>query len=189
MQFVQNIDDAVLAFIQNNIRCSVLDYIMPIITSLGDNGIIWIVIAIGLIISKRYRKYGISIILALAVSALIGNMGLKPLIARARPFVAYPDLKLLITRPLDFSFPSGHTMASFASAVVLSRINVKIAVAAYTLAGLISFSRIYLYVHYPSDVLAGMFLGIIFAIAVLMVYKMIENKIKSKKENAQELNQ
>ena len=143
-----------------NMRTDLLDTILPMISSFGDKGIGWIVISVILTCIPRYRKAGITMGLALIFCLLIGNMTLKPLIARPRPYTYFPEMTLLIAPLADFSFPSGHTFASFASATALFLYHKKAGIAAYILAAIIAFTRLYLYVHFPSDVIAGMLLGI-----------------------------
>jgi len=143
-----------------NMRTDLLDTILPMISSFGDKGIGWIVISVILTCIPRYRKAGITMGLALIFCLLIGNMTLKPLIARPRPYTYFPEMTLLIAPLADFSFPSGHTFASFASATALFLYHKKAGIAAYILAVIIAFTRLYLYVHFPSDVIAGMLLGI-----------------------------
>ncbi len=156
-----NFDMAILDLIQSNIKTGFMDAIMPFITQLGDAGLIWIILSIGLIIPKKTRKIGFVMIIALILNGIICNIILKPMLARIRPFDVNTAIKLLINKPRDFSFPSGHTSASFTAASVLFFRKSKLFVPSLVLAFLISFSRIYLYVHYPSDVLAGLVLGIL----------------------------
>lgn len=179
VDLITQIDFLILNFIQENIKNPVLDKVMVFITSLGNMAIIWIVIGVYLLINKKYRKYGVMIFIALILCLLVGNLTLKPLVARIRPFDVMPLLDgLLIKKPLDFSFPSGHTMCSFAPAVVLCYMNKKIGVCAIILSILIGFSRLYLYVHYPSDVLTGAIIGIFMGILSIYIYdyKKILNK-------------
>ena len=143
-----------------NMRTDLLDTMLPMISSFGDKGIGWIVLSVILICIPRYRKAGITMGLALIFCLLIGNMTLKPLIARPRPYTYFPEMTLLIAPLADFSCPSGHTFASFASATALFLYHKKAGIAAYILAAIIAFTRLYLYVHFPSDVIAGMLLGI-----------------------------
>ncbi|WP_314048789.1 phosphatase PAP2 family protein [Peptostreptococcus stomatis] len=156
-----NFDMAILDLIQSNIRTGFMDAIMPFITQLGDAGLIWIILSIGLIIPKKTRKIGFVMIIALILNGIICNIILKPMLARIRPFDVNTAIKLLINKPRDFSFPSGHTSASFTAASVLFFRKSKLFVPSLILAFLISFSRLYLYVHYPSDVLAGLVLGVL----------------------------
>ena len=158
---LMNFDMAILDLIQSNIRTGFMDAIMPFITQLGDAGLIWIILSIGLIIPKKTRKIGFVMIIALILNGIICNIILKPMLARIRPFDVNTAIKLLINKPRDFSFPSGHTSASFTAASVLFFRKSKLFVPSLVLAFLISFSRLYLYVHYPSDVLAGLVLGVL----------------------------
>lgn len=168
---ITEFDTAILDFIQKYLGCGFLDYIMPKITSLGNGGFIWIVSAICLIFSKKYRKYGIGMIIALALGAILGSVILKPLIARPRPCHVNGEFPLLINLPSDFSFPSGHTMSSVSSAIILRYANKKWGITAIILAVLIAFSRLYLYVHFPTDVIAGTLFGIFFAVLVVKKIK------------------
>ena len=143
------------------LRTEWLDTILPMISSFGDKGIGWIILAVILTCTRKYRKAGLTMGLALIFCLLIGNLTLKPLIARPRPYSYFPEMTLLVAPLADFSFPSGHTFASFASATALYLHHKKPGIAAYILAAAIAFTRLYLYVHFPSDVLAGMLLGIL----------------------------
>ncbi|MDD5952252.1 MAG: phosphatase PAP2 family protein [Oscillospiraceae bacterium] len=148
-----------------------LDFLMPIITTLGSGGMLWIALTILLLIFRRTRKIGIVMGLSLIVSALLGNFVLKPFIARARPFEAMPEIPMIISQPTGYSFPSGHTISSFAAAMVLWFYSWKLALPATILAGAIGFSRMYLFCHYPSDVLAGALLGILIALVMVFLYR------------------
>jgi undecaprenyl-diphosphatase len=160
LQWIQNIDNNFLEFIQTYLHSPVLDKTMPFISMLGNVGAVWIAIAVAFLLISRYRKYGIIMIGALLVSALLGEVVLKQLVERVRPCNQNTLVPMLIARPRDFSFPSGHTSSSFAAASVIWKANRKFGMMAYLLALLIAFSRLYLYVHYPSDILAGMVLGL-----------------------------
>lgn len=179
MQQIQNFDFKILDFIENHMHSLLLDNTMPIITGVGNKGILWIIIGILLIAIKKYRKYGYMLIFALILCGIIGNLTLKPLIARSRPFDVEPLLQpLLISPPKDFSFPSGHTMASFASSIVIYYMNKKLGILAFALSILIAFSRLYLYVHYPSDVLGGMIIGILMGYISIIFYKFVSRQMK-----------
>ena len=165
-----DIDFLILDFIKDIFGCGFMDFIMPKVTSLGNGGFIWIAVAVCLMFSKKYRKSGILLIIALAVGAIFGSVILKPIIARPRPCHVYGELPLLIKIPTDFSFPSGHTMSSVSSAYVLYKANKKFGYVAIPLAVLIAFSRLYLYVHFPSDIIAGAIFGIVIAFSVVKLY-------------------
>lgn len=135
--------------------------IMCVITRLGDAGIIWIVLTVVLILIPKTRKSGILLAGALCVDVLLCNVLLKHLVGRIRPCNVNQAVELLIARPHDFSFPSGHTAASFASVTALYLAGAKkLWIPALVLAVLIAFSRMYLYVHYPTDILGGILCGV-----------------------------
>lgn len=164
--FVQSFDWSVLHGIRNAIVCPALDFLMPKITALGNGGAIWIAAGIALLFFKKYRRYGIALLLALCCGALVGNVCLKPLVGRARP-CWIEDVPLLIAMPRDYSFPSGHTLSSVIGTYVLCAADRKFTWIAVPLAALIAFSRLYLFVHFPTDVLAAVVLGLLIgAIAV-----------------------
>ena len=164
----ENFDLPILDWIAQNMWNPVLDTLMPLITLLGDAGIFWIAIAVALLFTKKYRKVGLGMAIAMVIGLLVCNVTLKPLVMRPRPYdyqadVFHKIIPLLVEKQHDFSFPSGHTIASFEAATVIAIHNKKWGVAALVLAVLIAFSRMYLYLHYPTDVLASVVLGIAFA--------------------------
>lgn len=151
---------AILDFIQFNLRSGITDSVMTFITGLGDSGKIWIVCMILLLLIPKTRKAGLAMGIALALEIVCCNIILKPFVARIRPCDVNTAVQLLMERPLDYSFPSGHTASSFAAASVLYFGRKMLWIPAAALAGLIGFSRLYLYVHYPTDVLTGAMIGI-----------------------------
>lgn len=155
------IEFKILDFLQG-LRIPVGDAVMCFITKLGDAGVIWIVLAVILLLIPKTRKNGLVIMAALCIDLVLCNGILKNLFARIRPCDVNTQIQLLIARPDDFSFPSGHTAASFAAVAALyfsgERKMWKLALA---LACLIAFSRLYLYVHYPTDILGGIFVGLV----------------------------
>ena len=156
-----------------------LDQVMQAITWLGNGGWFWCALAVLFLAFRRTRRTGLSMLASLGLGALIGLVILKPLIGRERPCWIDPSVRLLIPVPQDFSFPSGHTSSSFAAAVtiLLNRKKGKVPVlglAALVLAVLIGFSRMYLYVHFPTDVLAGALLGTGSALAVNRILRRME---------------
>ncbi len=173
---------AVLDFIAEHMRCGFLDFIMPKITLLGDAGIFWIVLAIALLIPKATRKTGVMMAVALILGLIVCNITIKPLVARVRPYDVKGIAPYLCEVQKDFSFPSGHTTASFEGATVILMWNRKWGIAACVLAVLIAFSRMYLYVHYPTDILCGLILGVLFGfLGVIIVNKCwdpIVNRLK-----------
>lgn len=164
-----NIEYAILNLIQS-MSSPFLDSFFSSVTHLGDGGFIWIVTGVLLIIyggvkkKRRVLLCGFTLLLALLFGFIGGNLTLKPIIARPRPYEGL-DIPLLIKAPSDFSFPSGHTLSSFAASVSIFLYNRKYGAAAIILACVIAFSRLYLYVHFPSDILFGTVLGIVCAFA------------------------
>lgn len=159
MSAITQAELSVLDFIREHVGCALFDRLMPAVTFLGDGGAVWIALTAALLIFRRSRRYGAMLALSLMMGAFVCNAVLKPLVARARPFEAGGFSGLLIAAPDDFSFPSGHTTAAFAAAAVFLLAGIRGRWAVLALAALISFSRLYLYVHYPTDVLAGVLFG------------------------------
>ena len=160
-------DLPILDWIQAHLQCGFLDAVMPVITLFGEHGLFWIICAVILILTKKYRKAGLSMGVALLMGLIVCNLTLKPLIMRIRPYDYQLQnfgvtINLLIDGLHDFSFPSGHTIASFEACTVLMLNDKRLGIPATILAVLVAFSRLYLYVHYPTDVLAAVVLGIAF---------------------------
>lgn len=163
-----------LDFLQT-LHTPLLDKILAFITSLGNAGIIWIVLAVVLLILPKTRKTGIIVAAALLMNLILCNLILKNLVARVRPYDVNTAIAILIKKPLDFSFPSGHTAASFAAMTALFLAKMKKAwIAALVLAVLIAFSRLYFYVHYPTDVLGGAVVGILSGIIGYTIVEKID---------------
>ena len=164
----EGFDLPILDWIAANLWCPLLDAVMPVITVLGDAGIFWMVIAAALLLFKKTRRVGLGMGIAMLMGLLLCNLTLKPLCQRPRPYDYQFDvfnklIPLLIEQQHDFSFPSGHTIASFEAAGVIALNNKKRGIPALILASLIAFSRLYLYVHYPTDVLVSVLLGLALA--------------------------
>jgi len=170
MNIIRNFDNTIIDSIRTRMRCRFLDFIMPFITKLGSAGMIWIIVALAFLNNGKYRTYGFMLIVSLLVCLLVGNLTLKPLFERTRPCDTNTLIHLLIARPTDFSFPSGHTMSSFAAACVIFYANDNMGIVAFVLATLIAFSRLYLYVHYPSDILAGIIIGVLISAVVIWFF-------------------
>lgn len=150
----------ILNLIQN-IRTPLLDEIMVFITKMGDLSFVWILMSALLIFYPKTRKTGIVVLVSLLVNFLLCNIILKNLVQRIRPFDVNTTIGIIIPKPTDFSFPSGHTSAGFTVAAALFCEHKKtIRIAALILAAVIAFSRLYLYVHYPTDVIGGIVIGI-----------------------------
>ena len=162
LQSVQNLDGEILLQIQQHLRTDMLTPFMKIVTFLGNGGWFWILCAVVLLAVPKTRKTGYAAVLSLIFGVIVTNLLLKNIVARPRPFAEIEALIPLIAKPTDFSFPSGHTTASFAVALVMLRmLPKKIGIPAVVLAALVAFSRLYLGVHYPTDVLAGFVIALV----------------------------
>ena len=184
-------DLPVLDWIQANLKSAVMDTVMPIITVFGDGGIFWMVMAALLFIIPKTRKTGLGMAIAMMIGLIVCNITLKPLVARIRPYDLQLQefgitIQLLGDKMHDFSFPSGHTIASFEAAVVMLKNSKKLGIPAMILAVLISFSRLYLYVHYPTDVIASIILGTLFALIGNALAGLIAPKLRFGKKGKYE---
>ncbi len=164
-------EEQILLFVQNNIRNPILDPLMLFITHLGDAGIIWIIIIALLLLFKKTRRVGIYCTAALLLDLIFINGIIKNLVGRIRPYEVIDGLICMVGPQKDASFPSGHTASSVVtSTVIFMKMPKKAGIPAIVLAVLIALSRIYVGVHYPTDILGGLFFGIL--IALLTVYLM-----------------
>ena len=160
------------------IHTPLLDRFMVAITKLGDAGIVWIILTVILLLIPKTRKSGVYMAVALIADLIICNVILKPIVARIRPYSINQTVQLLVTPLKDYSFPSGHTAASFASVSALYFAGRKrMAARALIVSVLIAFSRMYLYVHYPTDVLGGLIIGLLCGwIADMIIQKVMEKR-------------
>lgn len=178
LQSIQHLDGEILLQIQQHLRSDMLTPFMKIITFLGNGGWFWILCAVILLVLPRTRKTGYAAVLSLIFGTIVTNLLLKNIVARPRPFTEVEGLIPLIAKPTDFSFPSGHTTASFAVALVMLRmLPKKYGIPAVVLAALVAVSRLYLGVHYPTDVLAGFVVALVGStLAVWIVRTKLEDK-------------
>lgn len=174
------LDFEILFFIKDHIRNSFLDVIVPFYTNLGNDGIIWIVFGIVLLIPKKTRKCGIMVLGALLVMLVVNNIILKNLIARPRPCATYPELVELVKIPTSYSFPSGHTVSAMAVAFTVLSQHKKLGIVTLVMAFLMGLSRLYVGVHFPTDVYGGIIVGAAIALAVYCAEKKITPFIMKK---------
>lgn len=151
----------------------VLDAVMAFLSNIGNAGILWIALSVLFLIPKKSRTTGFQMLLSIVITFVIGNLILKNVIMRARPCQIDETVALLVTIPSDYSFPSGHSMNGFTTAVALFCNDKKLGIPALVLAALIAFSRLYNFVHFPTDVFFGIVLGSAVAIAVCTVWKKV----------------
>lgn len=183
MDAINQFEIGILNFIQEHLSCKFLDYFFMIITKFSDEGLGWIVLAIVLLCFKKTRKVGFCLAAALIIGEVLGNRILKPLFERPRPYTVNPDFTPIIPKLTSFSFPSGHSRCAFECAVAIFLNNKKWGIAAISFAALTAFSRNYLYMHYPTDVLAGALLGVIDGILAVFIVKKIGECINKRKLN------
>lgn len=148
-----------------------LNPVMIFLSAIGEVGLVWILISIVLALVPRTRRCGLSMMAAMALSFLLGNVLLKNLIARPRPCIVDTSVTMLVPVPAEYSFPSGHSLNGFTAAVTMFLYYRRPGVAALALASVIAFSRMYLFVHYPTDILAGIALGILDACLVVWLLR------------------
>lgn len=162
-----------------NMHNSVLNFIIITFSTLGEAGIIWILFSVILILNKKYRICGILALITLGFNYVIGDLIIKNIVQRERPCIVKPIYDMIVNIPSSYSFPSGHTSSSFAVATSIFFWNKKMGKIAYVIASIIAFSRMYLYVHFPTDIIGGIILGVIDGFVVYFVYKMFfETKMK-----------
>lgn len=172
--FVQG-ELSVLDFIVTHFTCPFFDTLMPFLSDICAHGEIWIAVALVMLCFAKTRRSGMSMAFALIFGLVIGNMILKPAVGRIRPY-ELTGFELIVPKMHDFSFPSGHTLASFEAAGALLMTDKRYGIPALFLAVLIAFSRLYLYVHFPSDVIAGIILGLLFAFVAVKITDAIVGK-------------
>lgn len=185
MEKLIHLDGQILLFIQEHLRCGVLTPFFKFITATGDKGLIWILLALLLLIPKKTRKVGIMCLVALVGSLIVNNGIIKNLVQRTRPYEVVDGLKRLIVAQRDYSFPSGHTGSSFAAAIVMyKKLPKKYGIPAVIYASLIAFSRLYIGVHYPTDVLFAVISGFFIALASIWIVEwLIEKFYREPKQN------
>ena len=167
----------ILDWIQSHLSNPWCDGFFSTVTHLGDGGIFWLILTAAFLVFPKTRKYGVVMAVSIALEVLCVNVLVKPLVARTRPYEIRQGIELLIQRPVDYSFPSGHTGISFAVVSALFFSRHKAWIPTFVLAFVIAFSRLYLYVHYLTDVLSGVVFGVI---AGWVGAKVVNKKVNKK---------
>lgn len=180
MQAINDFDFAILDALQG-IHNTFLNYFFAVFTYLGEAGILWIVLTFALLFYKNTSRLGLITMTGLLSEGLFNELIIKNIVRRPRPFKIHPYVDTFVVRPNSYSFPSGHTCLAFAAATMLFLYNKKWGIAAYITAVLIAFSRNYFYIHYPTDVIAGMLEGILIGVVNTFVMNKIFERLDSKK--------
>jgi undecaprenyl-diphosphatase len=180
MDYLQNLDAAVFHFVNSSLQNPVLDILMPFITNLNKHTTVLVIVSIILILlfvkGGSKGKYAV-IVLALGIlfSDQLNSSVAKFILARPRPCHVLPHVHLLVGCGSGYSFPSSHAVNNFCGAVILSFFFPQAAVWLYTFAGVVSFSRVYVGVHYPADVLGGAVIGICCGLVMIALFLLVEH--------------
>lgn len=173
-----SLDFDILFYLQNHIRTPFLDRFLSFYTMLGNGCFLWLALCFLLLLTKKYRTCGMYALLSLFVGIILGDQILKPLFCRVRPCNLCPTVSLVIPCPGGYSFPSGHTMSSFTCVTAIYCCEKKLGLFLYPFAFLMGFSRLYLFVHFPSDVVCGAILGVITACIMVSSIRQIHHDIR-----------
>ena len=183
IDYITQIDFSILSFIQENLRCELLDHLMVFLSLIGEGGLVWFLISVPMLFFKKTRVCAVVMIVSMGLVLVFGEFIMKNVFCRVRPCNVDTTFEMLVKRPKSYSFPSGHTSSSFAAATSVFLFNKKAGIATLILAFLIGFSRLYNYVHFPTDVLVGMLFGIFMSVFVYHLFKRykLDNKIENLK--------
>lgn len=177
MDAITSFDFSILNFIQEHFRCDFLDGVCRFMGAVGNMGLIWIVFAVVLLFFKKTRTAGMIALLSMGVAYLLGDLVIKPIVQRPRPFTFESELnmfwgvELISKKPSNYSFPSGHSAAAWAFTTSLLIKRRTLGLIAVAPAVLMVLSRLYLYVHFPTDVLCGALLGAATAFVMVLIFK------------------
>lgn len=177
---IRNLDIQWFFFVNQSMHNAFFDVVMPIVSNAGENGLIWLLVALFLYLSgPKTRRASFLMLLAVFISFVLGEEILKHIFQRPRPFLSLEGVNLLVAPPGSFSFPSGHAANAFAASLVVARKVTRLAWAVLLLAVVIAFSRVYVGVHYPLDILGGALLGALCAKFVLSLEKSVYRSSRS----------
>lgn len=181
MNWLTAMEGGILLFIQENLRMPVLNEIMCFITTLGNKGYVWIAFALLMLCFKRTRKAGAVCAVALLLSLLVTNITLKNIIQRIRPYEVIDSLKIIVNAEHSYSFPSGHSSSSLAAGWAMFRtLPKKLGVPALILGVVIALSRLYVGVHFPTDVLGGIIIGVAVAELAIFICRAVAARVARK---------
>ncbi len=179
--FITRWDFSVLYWVQEHIRTPFLDTVAAFLSEAFDGGLLWIILCAGLLIFRKTRCAGLMLMASMGLALLIGELGMKNIFCRLRPCNLDTSVSLAVDAPNSYSFPSGHTGSSFAAATALFLWSKKWGIPALVLAALIGLSRVYLFVHFPTDVIVGALLGIACGLLAGFIFRKFELEYKIQK--------
>ena len=187
-ELIQRFDEQALVWIAQHVRCGLLDPFMKVYTQLGNTGMLFIVLGLVLLLFRSTRKSGFSALCAMLIGLVVVNFTIKPLAARDRPWLVIRDFVNLVPEKDPNSFPSGHTNAAFAFALAVCMSAPKrwMKIAAVCAAAVMGLSRLYVGVHFPSDVLAGALIGALCGLAGTWVVKTVWERLGPRLRKAPE---
>ncbi|MCM1335019.1 MAG: phosphatase PAP2 family protein, partial [Eubacterium sp.] len=177
MEAIERMDFAILDAIQRALRSDLADVLMAGVSFLGG-GVLWIAVGIILLFFWKYRSCGIAVLASSLTALVLTEFIIKLIVLRERPYLANPDVALAVSVPLGTSFPSSHTGMSFAGAIPLFKGRRLWGIVGLGFAALVAFSRLYLYVHFPSDVAVGAILGVGIGLGWLFIFNKIGDRRK-----------
>lgn len=186
--FIQQMDEQALVWIAEHVRCGLLEPFMTLYTQLGNTGMLFIVLGILMLFFKQTRKAGVSALCAMLIGLIVVNFTIKPLVARERPWVAMENFVSLVDEPDPNSFPSGHTNAAFAFAIAVCMSAPKkwMKITAVCMAAVMGLSRLYVGVHFPSDVMTGAIVGSLCGLLGAFVVKKVWERLSTRVPKAPE---
>ena len=170
MEALLAFDRAVSLYMAQHLRPEWLNPVMIVVSLVGNAGLIWFLFALFMLCKPKYRRGGLALVCAMVAGFLLGNIFLQNLVMRPRPCWEFPEVAMLVAVPHDYSFPSGHTLAAFTAASVIFCVNRRAGAAAFLFAALMGFSRLYLFVHYTTDILAGAALGCLVGFLTVFIF-------------------
>lgn len=179
MNVLNEFEIKILEFLQNN-SCKFLDIVMPYITYLCEFGLLSLILAVVFLIFPKTRKMGLTLLIAILAGYLIVNKTLKPAFERVRPYNFKPIQNMLIAKKGGYAFPSGHTLVAFETAMSIFLYKRKWGKFCFALAFAVGFSRMYLYMHYPTDVIAGAVIGVIIAYISYRIVNVLWERLNKK---------
>lgn len=179
---IQQFDERALMWIAQNIRCALLDPFMKLYTQLGNTGMLFIVLGLLMLLFKPTRKAGFSALCAMLIGLVVVNFTIKPLVSRPRPWLVMENFANLVPEKDPNSFPSGHTNSAFAFALAVCVAAPKrwMKITAVCMAAVMGLSRLYVGVHFPSDVLAGAVIGSLCGLAGAWVVKTVWERVQNR---------